>query len=462
MRINIRHKLVLTLLATSLLATVLMAVLVQFNTRKDFIQFRTQQDLQNLATFSENFAQHYNQMGGWQELVSRPKRMARLLRPDLRSELNGRPLHKRPPPHHRRPPPGKLFSRVSLINESGEVLINHGTSIDHKTPIVLNGQTIGWLGLSQAKGLNEKLDQQFIESQRKSLLISASSVSLLALLIAVGLARHFISPLQAVAQGMDQLTRGQLNTRIQLQRQDELGKLAQDFNQLATSLEKHERLRRQWMADTSHELRTPIAILHGEIEAIRDGIRHADDKVLASLHEETQHLSKLINDLNDLSLSDAGALNYQLDTLDLSELIEHVIDEFDTRAAQQGIRIQYESAGQALLRGDSTRLQQLLCNLIENSLRYTDAPGELQIECNSEAHHIALVLEDSSPSPDGQAIPHLFDRFYRAEASRNRKTGGSGLGLAICRNIVEAHQGTIKAYHAPSGGLGISISLPKT
>jgi len=376
-------------------------------------------------------------------------------------------LGQQPPHLKNAPPPPQqiaakgLLKRSSLLNQQGEIITPFTTQVDYRLPIVLDGEVIGWLGLAKGGGFSNQLDQQFLSSQRKSLYTVAAAAIIFALVAALLLAKHFIRPVQSLAYSMGQLTQGNYTERIDIQRKDELGQLAHDFNQLALSLEKNESLRRQWVADTSHELRTPIAILRGEIEAIRDGIRPVSDKMMASLHEETLHLNKLVDDLHTLSLSDAGALNYHMQPLDIQSLLQQIVEDFSTRATEQHIRIDYQANNSAELQGDSTRLQQLFYNLIENSLRYTDAPGQLEIHCNAGNSDISITLEDSPPSPIGEDINQLFERFYRTETSRNRKTGGSGLGLAICRNIVEAHQGHIKAYHAPNGGLGVRITLPK-
>ena len=475
MSFSIRHKLFLALAATSMFATLLMAVVVQVNLRADFSDFRTQQDIKTLHNILPTLQNHYRSNGTWEVIANNPRMFAEMLRPRLANKpphppnkhWRKRDKPRPPPPHLKKgphPPTNKeegLLKRVSLLDQQGSILTPFTTRVDHKIAIELNGKSIGWLGLAKAQGFNDQLDQQFLSSQRKSLYTVAAVAMLFALIAALLLAKHFIRPVQNLARSMGQLTQGNFSERINIQRKDELGKLSHDFNQLALSLEKNERLRRHWVADTSHELRTPIAILRGEIEAIRDGIRPASDKTMASLHEETLHLNKLVDDLHTLSLSDAGALNYHMEPIDIQSLIQHVVDDFSTRSAEQHIRIQYIDSANITIQGDSTRLQQLLYNLIENSLRYTDAPGKLDIRSSASNSNISITLEDTPPAPAGDDIKQLFERFYRTESSRNRKTGGSGLGLAICRNIVEAHQGQIKAYHAPSGGLGICISLPK-
>ena len=222
---------------------------------------------------------------------------------------------------------------------------------------------------------------------------------------------------------------------------DELGKLASDFNLLALTLEKNEQARRQWVADISHELRTPIGILRGEIEALQDGVRQADADALQSLQSETLRLGRLVDDLYQLSMSDLGALNYCKSDLAAFELVKEVVESYRHEFLQRNIRLQLSGKGDFRVFGDGERLRQLFTNLLDNSLKYTDEGGLLKIETHAGRQHLIIDFMDTSPAVPEEALERLFERLYRAENSRNRETGGAGLGLSICRNIVEGPPG---------------------
>jgi two-component system sensor histidine kinase BaeS len=231
---------------------------------------------------------------------------------------------------------------------------------------------------------------------------------------------------------------------------------------MALTLEKHEKDRRQWVADISHELRTPITILRGEIEALLDGIRTITPETIHSLHAETLRLTRLVEDLYQLSLSDIGGLTYRKENLDIAEVLRNSMEslraEFDRKGI--GLTLNVPVASVACVFADRERLNQLFANLFENSLRYTDAGGRLTVDLRLGEERAILEFQDSTPGVPESELNRLFERLYRVEGSRSRTTGGAGLGLAICKNIVEAHEGTISAHPSPLGGLLIRITFP--
>jgi two-component system sensor histidine kinase BaeS len=231
-------------------------------------------------------------------------------------------------------------------------------------------------------------------------------------------------------------------------------------NQLAENLERNRSARHRWMADIAHELRTPVAILKGEIEALADGVRKPDKQVLTSLVEEVDQLACLVDDLQTLALADAGALDLRREPLDLCGLIQQVATAFRERLAERGITLELDLPQGVTAVGDARRLRQLMHNLLENCARYADPEGWVRIGVSATPTGVSLSVEDSGPGVSDTRLERLFDRFYRGDESRSRAGGGSGLGLSICRNIVEAHGGRIRAARGDSGGLAVYIELP--
>jgi two-component system, OmpR family, sensor histidine kinase BaeS len=239
--------------------------------------------------------------------------------------------------------------------------------------------------------------------------------------------------------------------------------LARDFNQLAYTLERNEQMRREFMADVSHELRTPLAVLRGELEAIEDGVRSLDQNAMKSLQGEVSMLSKLVDDLYELSLADVGALTYRKAPCRLNGLLEHSVAMFQERLNARRLRVELELPSQPLeLMADADRLQQLFSNLLENAVRYTDPGGLVRISAAVERDELRIEFMDSGPGVSASQLPRLFERFYRGESSRNRESGGAGLGLAICRSIALAHGGSLSADHSPLGGLWLTLRLPRS
>ena len=285
---------------------------------------------------------------------------------------------------------------------------------------------------------------------------------MLAAIVAFILSRHLLAPVRKLTAGTRALTSRQFDTRIAVQSKDELGQLAADFNMMADTLETYERMRQQWISDIAHELRTPVSILLGEIEALKDGVRDVNRDTIESLHSEARHLSKIVNDLHELSLADAGALTIKKERIDPLAVLEETLGHFEQRFTEKDIAIEktLSKMSPVSVIGDADRLKQLFSNLLENTLRYADAPGTLTIGLDRGGDRLAFFFEDSGPGVPEESLERLFDRLYRVDQSRSRTRGGSGLGLSICKSIAHALGGKIRALNGKSGGLRIEIELP--
>ena len=275
------------------------------------------------------------------------------------------------------------------------------------------------------------------------------------------MSRHFVMPIKRLEHAMRSLNNGDFKVKINVVGKDELSSLSLNFNDLAKTLEQNESSRNTWLANISHELRTPIAIIKGEIEAIQDGIRPLDFNSLSSLNDEVTHLHKLVNDLSTLSNAEIGAMRYQKQQLNLAEVIEHNLSRHQHKANELKLSIsQHITNTDFTIWADETRINQLIDNLVNNSFKYTKSPGVINISLTKTTSQVILTISDSFPSVPNDSLPKLFEHLYRIESSRNRKTGGSGLGLALCKKIMSAHQGSIQATHSEFGGLEISCTFP--
>jgi len=327
-----------------------------------------------------------------------------------------------------------------------------------------NGQTIGWLAMPPHMHVPEGADQAFqVQQLRATWIIAALSV-LLAAGVSVLLARGVLAPMRRLTDATQRMADGDYAARVDVRSGDEIGRLAADFNRLAESLEANQKMRRQLTADISHELRTPLAVLRGELEALEDGVRALTPASLTSLQAEVATLSKLIDDLYELSLADVGALAFHLEPLDLADTVCSAVQGFTPRLMEKCIALQLDLPVGALrevaIQGDPQRLRQLMQNLLENTLRYTDAGGTLRIHVHRDAAWQCLDVQDSAPGVPEAMLPRVFDRLFRADPSRSRAQGGAGLGLSLCQTIVHAHGGAIEAKPSPLGGLWIAIRLP--
>lgn len=259
--------------------------------------------------------------------------------------------------------------------------------------------------------------------------------------------------LSIVVQGAQELANGNYNVHVDLgSPHGELGELARTFNALATRLKNAEKSHKQWVADTSHELRTPLAVLRAELEAIQDGVRQPDFDVL---HNQVMALTKLTDELFQLARSDVGKLVTKTTPVDLTGLVRQIVEDFQSRYRKEGLQLELAGDAQLDVHGDADRLRQLIANVLENGMRYTEAPGKMVVTLAPDR----VLFEDTPPGVAPEHREKIFERFFRVESSRSKKLGGSGLGLSICRAIAEAHGGTLTARESSLGGLCLELKL---
>ena len=462
MKIGITRKLFLAVLATVIFAVLVVGVATRWSFTRGFLGYLNELAVERMEFVTARVVQAYAQHGNWDFMRDQPEAWIGLLRPVVGQELTTETL-----PGSNLPTSDLTgaFLRLGLVDSQQQWVAGY-REIDinmQRRPVMVNGSTVGWVVLASFQSVADAGNLQFQEDQFRAVLLACSIAVALAALIALWLARTLLAPVRRVAEATHHLAAGRYETRVNVTSHDEVGQLAADFNHLAQTLQRNEGVRRDFMADVSHELRTPLAILRGELEAIEDGVRAVTPTALHSLQGEVATLSQLVDDLYELSLSDAGALAYRLHELDLRVLLTSTVDSMRMRFAQRDLRIELQLPSRALpVNADEARLQQLFHNVLENSLRYTDCGGQLRIGVQETADWLQVDFQDSAPGVVVEMLPHLFERFFRSEGSRSRATGGAGLGLTICRNIAEAHGGTIEAQASPLGGLWIAVRLPSS
>ncbi|MCX7219984.1 MAG: ATP-binding protein, partial [Burkholderiales bacterium] len=352
--------------------------------------------------------------------------------------------------------------RLSLIDQDGRILIGpRDTPPGRVQAIVVDGRNVASLSLAPLRQLAHTSASGFLLSQMRQILWLAGALILLSVLLSVWLARHLLKPVASLRSVTRRISQGQLEARAEIVNQDELGELASHVNAMAQTLQQNEAQRSKMLANVSHELRTPLTVIRGEIEALIDGIRPTSPDALKSLHEEVLHLSKLVDDIHQVNLAHAGELAFQLQRIDLCALLSEVLQRYRPRIQAASLTLSSQIPSEPLyVKADAGRLTQVLSNLLENSLRYTDAGGQLQCSLSRNGPLIELTLEDSAPGvPDGSHT-RLFERLYRADQDRSRQRGGSGLGLSICKALVESNHGKIAALPSSLGGIKIVIRLP--
>ncbi len=458
MKLSLSRKLFLAVLSTALFVALAMFVAGGWSFGRGVIGYVNELTEQRMATVLPRFSKAYRSHGNWEFLRNNRDEWFSMIHPQG-GPIGDRETWEIPVSDLT----GAVF-RISLLDMQQHKImgfIEMGADAV-RMPIEVDGKTVGWLAMAPFQSVTEVGGERMLRSQLLSSLAVAALSLLLAALIAGWAARRLLAPVRQVAAATHRLAAGDYAERVQVQSDDEVGQLARDFNQLAHTLERNEKMRREFMADISHELRTPLAVLRGELEALEDGIRKLDRDSLRSLQQEVGQLNQLVDDLYELSMADVGALTYRKQPLDLVELLHESLRGATERCQEQGLSLELQLPLTAIpVMADAARLRQLLSNLLENSLRYTAAGGQLRICLQEQNDHVLLDWLDSAPGVEDVDLPRLFERFFRGEASRGRASGGSGLGLAICRSIAEAHGGSLQARPSPLGGLWLQLSLPK-
>ena len=464
MKISITARLFLAVLAIAAFAVLAMGVAAHLSYTRGFIGYLNEQALLRMDAAVPRLARAYAANGSWGFVQGTRPEWFRILRVPA-SDAASVPANG----SGRAPPQvsdltGALL-RFTLLDEQERFVVGYGAlgADSVRREIVVDGERVGWLMMAPFQTVSGGGDQRFEWHQiRASWAIGAVCV-LLAAVIALWVARRLLRPVRQVAAATHRLAAGEYGSRVVVDADDEVGQLARDFNTLADTLERNERMRRDFLADVSHELRTPLGVLHGELEAIEDGVHAMTPATVKSLQAEVATLNKLVSDLYDLSLADVGALTYRKAPVDIVDLLCTTLDAFAGRLADAGLALRTElPAEPPVVLADERRLQQLFNNLMENSVRYTDAGGQLLVRVQAEpgGQAVKLEFEDSAPGVPAHRVTRLFDRFYRVEGSRSRASGGAGLGLAICRSIVAAHGGRIDAGPSALGGLAMRVVLP--
>ena len=486
MNVRIQYKLFLAMLAAVAAVVLCMFLIMRWSFDRGFLRYVYTLDQDRLDAVAGRLEEAYAAEGSWRFLADDPAGWRQLLLLSLADRLreasppgaeggegaaermrprgrDGAGRHGMGPP--RLPPPGGGFvRRVVLLDEAKRRIMGPADQIGELMwkPLTHDGKTVGYVGVLPPRIVSDIRQVRFVEEQRKAFGIIALVMAVAAALLSIPLARQMVRRIRELADATHRLASGKYDVRVPSDSSDELGQLARDFNTLALTLEKNEQARRQWVADISHELRTPLSVLRGEIEAMQDGVRPATPQAIGALHGEVTKLARLVNDLYELSLADLGALAYRRTDTDLAVLLSQELELYRPEFAARGVALEaMPPAGKAFpVFADPDRLHQLFANLLENSLKYTEAGGRLEVLVERTGRKAVLHFQDSGPGVPEAEMGRLFDRLYRVEGSRSRATGGAGLGLAICKNIVEAHDGTIAASPSPLGGLRVRVELP--
>lgn len=431
------------------------------------------------------FANYYAQTGSWagveKLLADLPIAVAS---PGMMGQGQGGPGYGQGQSGDFSGPPGghgmgaTAEDHVILADANGRVVLDSEGEIVGQTlpqnelaqgaPVTVEGKRVGTLlVVTPSSGPSAALASNFLTGLNRGVLLAAGVAGLVALLLGAVLVQQIIAPLRRLQSAAHAIASGDLSQRVTTNSRDEVGEVSRAFNQMAEALEDDERLRRHMMADIAHELRTPLTVVQGQVEALLDGVFPLTPEQLVPIHDETLLLSRLVADLRDLALAEAGQLTIECRRVDLGDLTRRVVAAVEPVAAEKNIALALDvSPNLPTISADADRLNQVLHNLLTNALRHTPSGGRVTISVRIasleewKVGRLVVSVADTGPGIPAEDLPYIFDRFYRADKSRSRAGGGSGLGLTIARYIVEAHGGRIWAESQVGRGTLIGFTLP--
>ncbi len=358
----------------------------------------------------------------------------------------------------------------ALANTEGMVVAEGGPfhmgqqissqQLSDNTAITVNGTQVGTALLAAPPPNLDPREQNYINNTNQALLIGAIGAGAVGMLIGILLSRQFLRPLTELTSAIRAMKQGNLNQQVQVRTRDELGDLAETFNQMSAEIHRVNQQRKQMTADIAHDLRTPLMVITGYLEALKDGTLEPTPERFDAMNQEALQLKRLVEDLRTLSLADAGELKLVLQSIQPSELLAQVKQSFGPLADEHKIALKVDvQQGLPNVRIDPERMVQVLANLVTNALRYTPTGGTVTLQAQQSKDNIQLAVKDTGAGIPADKLPNIFERFYRIEESRYQESGESGLGLAIAKSIVEAHRGTISAESTLGVGTSVIITL---
>jgi two-component system sensor histidine kinase BaeS len=483
--VKLIHKFFLAFFITNITLVGLMFTFIYLNFSAEFNHFVEQEEHKHLSNVKQQLVQFYAELASWESITQNtqlwrsivdPKKNQSTAKTEVTNDARVMDNNADDSAHTDKKSPSLLWlnlpadllqtgKRISLYDENKKVVVGRANLDENPyvEPVLLNNNVIGWIGLVPSRLVENSPAEAFLSAQFHNYLLITFFVILLAFIMAIVLSKHLIKPIKQIVAGTDELNKGNFSSRITPLTQDELGTLSNNFNELASTLERNQQMRFQWVSDTSHELRTPLTVLRSHLIAVQDGVFIADENRINLFINQVDSLNNIVDDLAQLANSDTANLTYSKVDVDVVQLLQQTLESYTPRFKEHELTINnhaLQSAAPCFVSGDKDRLQQLFSNLLENTCRYTHQGGQVHIEINKHDSQLAIILQDSAPSVLPEEQSKLFDRFYRVEKSRNRDYGGSGLGLSLCKQIVEIHGGDISLQGSPLGGLAVKITLP--
>jgi signal transduction histidine kinase len=457
-RKSIYWKLALSFMLVACTTAGLVAMFIRLTSADRLRQLIVDQQRSNVV---QGVSSYYSEQGSWQGVNAVWGRLQGGSNQGVQGQRDGGPG-----------PRGQRSSLFGLADTQGVVVVPSDpqypigaqlpADILHEgTPILVDGRQAGTLITARVLPAYDPAESQYLQRTNQALVLAAMAALCVALVLGVFLARTIARPLQALTQAAQDMGEGKLSQEVRVTSADEVGQLAVAFNRMSQEVARVNRLRRQMTADVAHDLRTPLTVIAGYVESMRDGVLHPTPERLALIYGEIERLQDLVGDLRTLTQADAGELPLNLETIEPAALLDRAAALFCHRAESAGVALGVETPvplPEVLV--DEARMMQVFGNLLDNALRYTPAGGAITLCGERASGGVSLTVRDTGTGIPNADLPYVFDRFYRVDKARASETGESGLGLAIVKALVESQHGTVRAESKPGQGTAIHIELP--
>lgn len=459
---RLRSKILLAFSLIILSGTVLMVTFISFSTRSGYETFARQNDIVQADNFRILLTEYYRMNKSWEGVESL------LLLPMQRAgQMRGMMNRNNPNPRN-------MFPLILLADSRGGVVVDSSPDfrgrerqlrredLERGLEITVDNRLAGYIfvGSMLVSGLSES-EKKYLNRTMMIIVLVSLFILAVSFVFSLYFAGKLAKPVSALTSASGRIQEGDFTMRVPVEGRDELSRLSFSFNQMTESLEKNDLWRKQIIADSAHELRTPVSLIQGNLEMILDGVYNPDREHLQNIYDETLVLARLIGELQELSSAESGSMKLNTEELDLNILIENVLGIFRAGEVKDKIKlINSITASLPPVSGDYQKLKQVFANVLANAFRHTPEGGKIEICAEEHNSAITVSIHDSGPGIPEADLEKIFERFYRTDDSRNRHHGGSGLGLAISREIIKLHGGKIYAESKSDSGATIFISIP--
>lgn len=479
-KLTLMHKLILT--HVGVIGVLVLALLVLFIAFNRTLAERLFEDAQThlMETMAVALERHHVRHGDWAQLAKEPQVFSRFVEFALRHNIANKfmPLVSEPSPapngvelvvQSAEPFVDYIVGKFRLYGADQQLILGHehpggvaalGAEYYHTREILAGQRVIGLLVLDTRFELQGIIFDRAINRQVMVLVMVVIVGTILAIFASIWFSRTLTTPLRSLQRVTARIANRHFDERVHVNTRDELGSLAISINAMAESLAGYERRQKQWLEDVAHELRTPMMIVMGELEAMADGVSPVTPESLSALRQDMQRLTRLVSDLGELARLEGEGFSCACEPIDLKASLEEAVNRFRGRMSDNDLTVELKCSESIMVSADADRFSQIWANLLENAVRYVTSPGSVCISAQVHGAMAEVLFDDSGPGVPPEVLPRLFDRLFRVEASRNRAFGGSGLGLSLCALIVKRHDGEMSAQINPNGGLRLRIVLP--